>query len=361
MQYHIFTTERCNLRCGYCGGTRNVDGIPLDISYSLDELAHFISMDPDTVIDFYGGEPLLATGFIYKVMDRIPARAFTLQTNGTLLDDFDPRYLSRLDTIPISIDGGREVTDANRGEGTYDAVIRNLSPLREKGFAGDLVARMAFSRRGNICEDVSHLLALRDPAFDHVHWQLDVFWDDLGDEWQAEEWLNSYDDGVTSLISDFGRALEKGVVLGIVPFIPVMKTLVTGEPVPHIRCGSGRDSFAVMTSGRVDACPIAPELSYSPVGEVQTSTPESLRDSRLVGEPCTLCAKKWVCGGRCLFANRTMFWGRRWFDRVCESTRRMIRELDALVETIRELTREGVLPRDALDYPAFNNGCEIIP
>jgi len=26
---------------------------------------------------------------------------------------------------------------------------------------------------------------------------------------------------------------------------------------------------------------------------------------------CTYCGGLWVCGGRCLFSNKTMFWGRR--------------------------------------------------
>ncbi len=324
-------------------------------------MSRFVSRDPEAVIGFYGGEPLLAPEFIYQVMDTVPAKAFTLQTNGTQLDRVDYSYLNRLGAILVSIDGGREVTDSNRGKGTYDLVIRNVSTLRERGFRGDLVARMAFSRRGNIRRDVTHLLTVKHPAFDHVHWQLDVFWSDLGDECEAEEWLARYEEGVAELILDFGRFLEKGIVLGIVPFIPVLKTLVTGEPVHHIRCGSGSNSFAVMTSGRIDACPIAPEMSFSPVGDILTSTPSSLRDSMPVGEPCTLCPDKWVCGGRCLFANKTMFWGRKWFDRVCESTRRMIRKLDALVGPTRELMMEGVLPKNALDYPPFNNGCEIIP
>jgi len=54
--------------------------------------------------------------------------------------------------------------------------------------------------------------------------------------------------------------MKEGTVPGVVPFIPVLKTLLTGEPVPHIRCGSGMDGFAVMTSGCVEVCPVAPEL-----------------------------------------------------------------------------------------------------
>ena len=97
MQYHVVLTERCNLSRGYCGGTRHVEGIPLEVSYDVGDLANFISHDPEAVIGFYGGEPLPAVDKMYEIMDRVPAKASTLQTNGTRLDEVDPGYLNRLD------------------------------------------------------------------------------------------------------------------------------------------------------------------------------------------------------------------------------------------------------------------------
>jgi putative peptide-modifying radical SAM enzyme len=361
MQYHVVVTERCNLSCTYCGGTRHQNGLPLDHVYSVDDLRAFIEKDPEPVIGFYGGEPLMGMGFMYEVMDGVPAKAYTLQTNGFRLSEIDDAHLNKLHSILVSVDGPREVTDRCRGHGTYDEVMRNLRELRYRGYKGDVVARMAHTDQGDIYGDVTHLLNLRDPGFDHVHWQLDVFWTELDSHPDLEGWLRRYDEGVTKLVHDFGEAMKEGEVLGFVPFIPVLRTLLTGEPVPHIRCGSGRDSFAVVTSGRIEVCPIAPELPYSNVGDIWRSTPDDLRDSLPVGEPCSSCSDLWVCGGRCLFSNQTMFWGRRWFDRVCESTRHMINELERLVPLAERLMSEGVLPMDAFDYPEINNGCEIIP
>ena len=361
MQYHVILTERCNLACRYCGGTRHVERIPLDIAYEVDDLAKFIHQDPEAVIGFYGGEPLLAMEKMYEIMDNVPVVAYTLQTNGTNLDKIDPNYLKRLDAILVSIDGVRDVTDANRWRGIYDVVVRNCRYVRQRGFRNDLVARMTHTRGGDIYRDVKHLLYLKDPVFDHVHWQLDVFWNYIKDENEIERWLKKYEEGVTRLVSDFGDELACGRVLGIVPFIPVLRTLVTGEPVSRLRCGSGSESFAVMTSGRIDVCPIAPDFTYSAVGDIRKTTPGSLRDILPLGEPCSLCPDKWVCGGRCLFSNKTKFWGDRWFQRVCASTRHMIHDLDTLVESTARLMAQGVLSPDSLDYPKINNGCEIIP
>ena len=93
MQYHLVLTERCNLSCAYCGGTRHIEGLPLDPTYSIGDLEKFISGDPEPVIGFYGGEPTLAIGLMDEVMDRIPAKAFTLQTNGTHLTEISEDHL----------------------------------------------------------------------------------------------------------------------------------------------------------------------------------------------------------------------------------------------------------------------------
>ena len=360
MQYHLVLTERCNLKCSYCGGTRHQEGLPLDPSYDINDLKRFIEKDPEPVIGFYGGEPTLALDFMYKVMDTIPVKAYTLQTNATHLSEIDDSHIKQLHSILISIDGGREVTDLNRGHGTYDTVIENLRDVQRRGYDGDIIARMAFSKNGDIKRDVTHLLS-KEPSFNHIHWQLDVFWNEM-DKWRGLElWLRRYEEGVSDLVKIFYKGLTKGKVLGIVPFIPVMKTLLTKEPVPHIWCGAGVDSFAIMTNGNIEVCPIAPELPYSNVGNIYENSPKDIRDALRVGPPCTECEDLWVCGGRCLFSNKTMFWGRELFDRICDTTRHMIRELKNIVKPTRELLDQGIISMDSFDYPKLNNGCEVIP
>jgi putative peptide-modifying radical SAM enzyme len=238
--------------------------------------------------------------------------------------------------------------------------MENLKLIRSRGFEGDLIARMAFSDRGDIYRDVMHLLTTEDGIFDHVHWQLDVFWTDLDSRGDVKGWIDRYDEGIQRLISEFGMSFYKGRILGIVPFIPVMNSIISGKA-SSIRCGSGIDSFSVMTSGEIHACPIAPEMLYSKVGDIHSSTPDSIRGSRRVGDPCPECDIFDLCGGRCLHSNMTMYWGREWFDRVCMSTRRMIEGLIGLRETASNLMDDGALPREAFCYPEINNGCEIIP
>lgn len=338
-----------------------MDGIPLQVSYPIEDLIQFLQRDPEPVIGFYGGEPLLALEYMYEVMDKVPAKAFTLQTNATLLDQIDDKHLSRLHSLLVSIDGDREVTDSYRGAGTYDLVTQNLITVEDRGYSGDVIARMAFSENGDIYRDVSYLMNLDRPYFDHIHWQLDVFWSEL-DSWSnLEGWLQRYKSGITKLAKKFAESFKTGKPLGIVPFIPVFKTLLTGKETPHIRCGSGSTSFTILTNGQIEVCPIAPELPYSNVGHIKSSDPKSLQGVFSVGYPCTECGVLGICGGRCLFSNQTMFWGEKWYNRICDSTKHMINELKRHVPLVKKLIKEGVLESMVFDYPEINNGCEIIP
>ena len=56
-----------------------------------------------------------------------------------------------------------------------------------------------------------------------------------------------------------------------------------------------------------------------------------------------------------------MYWGKEGFDRVCETIKHFINELQKVVPKIQEMVESGIISRDDFVYPEFNNGCEIIP
>jgi len=70
--YHLILTDACNLCCTYCRGKAFVvdppdqpgiaidEDLPVDLDIDLDDLYRFLAKDPDPVLIFYGGEPLLA-------------------------------------------------------------------------------------------------------------------------------------------------------------------------------------------------------------------------------------------------------------------------------------------------------------
>lgn len=356
MHYHIILTKECNLKCNYCGG--GSESYPKEVQYSIFDLKSFLFRDEAPVIEFYGGEPLLRIEAMEKIMASIPAR-YVMQTNGLLLDKVEPEYLKKFHSILVSLDGTKEVTDRERGKGVYDRIMHNTKLIRRRGFNGDLVARMTVANGTDIHENVLHLLDAK--AFDHVHWQLsfEMFWE--GAE-PVEEWISSYNAGISSLVDWWVSEMAgAGRVHGIVPFMGVMNSLLSGKD-SHLRCGSGIDFFTVMPDGRVSACPVSIDFDFSVIGSIYSDAPESLCDKVCVGEPCLSCDIFHVCGGRCLFVNHAQDMLREnGYALICSTVKHLVRELQEALPQVRGLIESGVVKRQDFEYPEFNNGCEIIP
>ncbi len=356
MHYHIILTKECNLNCKYCG--RGSDSPPKEIQYSIRDLKSFLSQDSTPVIEFYGGEPLLRIETMKKIMDEISGR-FVIQTNGLLLDRIEPRYLEKFNSILVSIDGKKDVTDRWRGSGVYERIIRNTKIMSERGFRGDLVARMTVAQGTDIYENVRHLLGMR--IFDHVHWQLsfEMFWE--GAEDGIEDWIGIYNEGISSLVEWWLSEMQRGRLAGIVPFTGIMNSLLSGTK-SRLRCGSGIDFFTVMTDGRISACPVSVDFDFSVVGSIFNDLPPSFCDKVCVGDPCISCDILHICGGRCLFVNKAQDMLREnGYSLICATVRHLVRELQNALPRIVKLIESGAVKRSDFEYPKFNNGCEIIP
>ncbi len=242
-------------------------------------------------------------------------------------------------------------------------MMRNAGLIRKKGFRGDLVARMTVAQGTDIRENVRHLLD--SGLFDHVHWQLDfgMFWE-AGENTEPgiREWICRYNSGISSLVGSWVDEMElTGRVEGMVPFVGVMKSLLSGEG-SRLRCGSGLDFFSVMPDGRISACPVSVDFEFSVVGSIFEDSPASLRDSMEVGEPCSSCEIVSVCGGRGLFVNRSQHLLREGgYSLICSTVKHLAKELRNAQSRVKVLVEKGVVEPSDFDYPAFNNGCEIIP
>lgn len=359
MNYHIVLTRRCNLNCSYChGGEQNED---TEITYSLDEIDSFLEQDRDPQLMLYGGEPTLRIQTMIEMMEKFSDARFMLQTNALLLNKIPQKYVKRIHSILVSIDGRKYVTDGYRSRGVYDKVLENVRWLRDINYPGDVVARMTVSQQSDIYRDVNHLLDFEDPSFDYVHWQLNVIWDAEGNWQNFDKWVEeSYNPGITRLASEWVETMESGEVKGIVPFMPIMYTLLTGEP-SRLRCGSGIDTFAIHVDGRIGICPISPDWDFSIVGDIYNTKPKDLRDVMTADEPCPSCEVYDVCGGRCLFSNKQRLWGEEGFNKVCTTVKHLIKELESCIPRVQKLVNQGVIDIEQLNYPEFNNGCEIIP
>ena len=368
MHYHLVLTQKCNLNCTYCGNSVEPSLMPVNAKYSIQDLKSFLSKDNDEngiVLAFYGGEPALNVKRIMEVMDEIPARAFMIQTNGTLLHRIPPDYIKRFHTILISIDGKEKTTDKYRGKGTFARALKGATYAREHGFQGDLIARMTVSEHTDIYEEVTYLVNMKTPVtFNHVHWQLDALWDLEPDtRWhEFDKWVTkNYNPGITRLVEYWISHMETThEILGIAPFLGITHTLLTKQPA-QLRCGAGLDFFSITTDGRVTFCPIPPSFNLALVGDIFQSKPSDLPGKIKISGPCLTCEVRDVCGGRCLYTNKTMFWGEEGFNIVCKTVKHLIHELETNLPRIQKLIDNGILTIQQFKYPDIPNGVEIIP
>ena len=331
--------------------------VPWRVEYDLDLLDDLVR-DGD-VIAYYGGEPLLNIGLIEEVMERFEGCKHVVQTNGLLLNRIPRRMLERIDAILVSIDGDRRVTDRWRGSGVYERVVGKVRRLREGGFSGDLVARMTITAESSIHHDVHHLLELG--LFDHVHWQLGMVWVDRGLWGELWSWIkSSYMPGLERLMELWISELELGRVVGIAPFQGILKRVLGGGPTPP--CGSGEDSFTVLTNGRIISCPIAVEERWARIGVLGMVSRGDLEGRRnIIDEPCKSCELLEVCGARCLYTHRERLWGDEGVEAVCACSRHMIELVQRNLGRIEEAAGRNGLRLENLAYPEYNNTVEIMP
>jgi MoaA/NifB/PqqE/SkfB family radical SAM enzyme len=171
MFFHVILTSDCNLQCKYCFGESLDDfdeefgddievdyNLPRNLNYDLSQLDRFARQDPECVLTFYGGEPLMQIDKLRQIMDKVQPKHYMMQTNGLLLHKLEPRYVNRFHTLLVSIDGEEALTDHYRGAGTYRNVIDNLKLIKQNGFQGELIARMTIMEQTDIEKQVKWLL-----------------------------------------------------------------------------------------------------------------------------------------------------------------------------------------------------------
>lgn len=367
MFFHLIVTDDCNLCCSYCrakmfaeedpaGGSPGTidETIAETIKYPLEELYQFLAKDPDCVLTFIGGEPLLRADLVMDIMDHAPIQRFMLQTNGTRLSELPPRYVNRFETILISIDGCRALTDGHRGDGIYDTVLKTTAVIRERGHAGELIARMTVAEDTDIYAAVTHLAE----HFSSIHWQMDA--DFAGDysHRRFAEWKNAYNDGIQRLAAEWVSRIEAtGVVPKWYPFLSTTEDLLAKTP-SRLRCGSGYSNYSIMTNGWIAPCPIMVGMADYYAGHIRDADPLHLPDIT-IGGPCPSCDIYGFCGGRCLYSNIVRPW-RDHYTLVCDTVHALHDALAAELPRLTSMIADGRLSFRAFSHTRYN-GCEIIP
>ena len=128
----ISPTMRCNLNCYGCySGAYSQEDLPYEV---LDRLMGECKEMGIHLVLITGGEPFLRKD-LFDLFEKHDDMMFQIYTNATLIDDrMIERFVALGNVAPaISLEGLREETDARRGKGQFDRIVKVMDGLREAG------------------------------------------------------------------------------------------------------------------------------------------------------------------------------------------------------------------------------------
>jgi uncharacterized protein len=154
--YHVLakpTGPICNLDCEYCFFLSKEMLYPGDRFRMADDLLETYlqqllesHLTPDVVVAWQGGEPTMmgldffrrSVQIVEKYRRRGQRVEYTIQTNGTLIDDEWARFFKEHGfLVGLSVDGPRDLHDEYRvdkgGKGSFDRVMAGYEKLRAHG------------------------------------------------------------------------------------------------------------------------------------------------------------------------------------------------------------------------------------
>lgn len=137
----VLLTNRCNLKCIYCGRNENKDNSCSKLEISANEWIE-IFKDAMSVglkkVNMTGGE-IFCRQDVIEIIERTISLGLdvSIETNGTIITEEQISYLAKLKdhlSISISLDGiKKETNDLTRGEGSFDRTFKTINLIKKYG------------------------------------------------------------------------------------------------------------------------------------------------------------------------------------------------------------------------------------
>ena len=316
----LAVAQKCNLGCGYCyaqGGS--FGSAPKSMSWEVARNA-VLRLLGDAApgervnLAFLGGEPLIARELIRKTTEFAAAEGaardvdvgFSITTNGTLIQPEDGEFFERHGfAVTVSIDGIGQVHDRLRpflgGHGSYERIIRRVTPLLEMQCAMQVSARVTVTPRNLGLRDTldgligldfhsvgfAPMLKAPSGALELGEPELDVLLEEMiacGRIFEAETTAGRR--YPFSNMSEAMRQIHRG----------------THRPYP---CGAGAGYLGVGAEGGLFACHRFVDDPVGELGHVERGVDRARRNIWLAQRhvhqqhPCASCWARYLCGGGC--------------------------------------------------------------
>lgn len=309
----LMISQECNLRCKYCYGK---DGEysnkgKMDFSIAKRAINYFLDQAPSDKLSicFFGGEPLLNFDLIKEVVaytreiEKKTEKKFTfsMTTNATLINDEIREFIKEINmSMTVSIDGAREMNDANRfyanKHGIYDDIRKNISDINTY-----MIARATLAPPNlDVLKSVTHLV--EEFGFISVAWA-------EADNLLSEEDYKMVKESTLSLIDKLERRINDGqyeLVRKYHSFMNMLKKF-DSDGIRSKGCGAGSNLMAVDIDGKIYPCHRFVGAETFIVGDVMDGKNGNTDFYSVIDlvnfEKCQSCIAKSICGGGCINEN----------------------------------------------------------
>jgi uncharacterized protein len=255
----LILNHRCNLRCRYCYTGRKFDrAMPFTVACKAVDFGFDHSRTGHLTLSFFGGEPLMEIEAMEAIVpyaekraqERSLTLAFSISTNGTLLDE---RRLALLREhkfhIQVSIDGAAAAQNLGRpyadGRPSHADVLANLQRLVSENLLEQIVAVIDPATVFWLRDSYQQLAAIgtRELYFSPNY---------LGDWTDAA--CTRFENALRELGDAYVDSFRQGQSLRLDPLYgKIVSHLIRGTSSPR-RCGFGAEEMAIAPSGTIYPC-----------------------------------------------------------------------------------------------------------
>lgn len=319
---HIITSYTCNLTCSYCFMLADLEDpakklLPFEEAKQGIDLYFSEPHSPESVIHFYGGEPLLHPKLIEDCLTYIESTYSDqvlpkIITNGTLTG---PRVEALMERwhfdLSVSMDGDREAHDVFRldhqGRSSFDATVKGIRFFQEVvGNNPKILITVGEHNIARLPEVVEFVLSLR-PKGIALNFPRELHGVGSG--------LDDHGADLAFWTEQYAKSIELCFDAGIpeLYYADMLFTFLSGEPAlrPCAACGN---QLSIGPGAKIGPCQafVAAGQFSQPVTFYRRDDPNGpFADWRNVTKAsslkCTQCPIAPVCGGDCSFDryNRT--------------------------------------------------------
>lgn len=335
----INVAQLCNLKCTYCAaGGDGTFGDPMkeiDLGILYDQirmLLHDVPNGGEFKFTFLGGEPLLAPDAIkmihrfakLQVAGRAIALRFDIVTNGTLVTPAVAELLANMKcNVTVSLDGPPEVNDLSRPtKSGKSSTIKALAGLQNLAAVKDRLGSLSVgSVFGQHFTDVMATYKFLQPMpLDSIRFDFAV---GDGDETASRAYV-----AALSEVADLAFAIGGENELRRLSMFDLYFAILDGKRRIRNHCGAGKTHLHVDTRGALTTCQWFVGVKDEQVGfgtTIETSKLEEYADPLVDTHSCGTCWARNLCGGGCMFVNKTKTGSKHTKDsEFCFRTRSLI-------------------------------------